>query len=161
MDKLKEILAYIIKSYPNKDDLSNARLTKMIYLSDWRHVLTYNKQISNISWYFDNYGPYVKDILKTVEKCNFFTRRETTNTFGESKTLIGLKDVNYEVNISTEEKSSIDYIKNVTQELNWTDFIKLVYSTYPIISTNRYNYFNLVEKAQAYKKILEQETTYI
>lgn len=159
MDKLKEILVYIIKSYPKKDDLSNARLTKIVYLSDWRHALTYNKQISNISWYFDNYGPYVKDVLKTVEKNGLFIKTETINIFGEPKTLIELKDINYNSNISSEEKASIDYIESVTQSLKWADFIKLVYSTYPIISTDRYNHLNLVEKAQVYKKILEQDIT--
>ena len=157
MNKLKEILAYIIKTYPNKDDLSNARLTKLVYLADWKHVLTHNKQISDIKWYFDNYGPYVKDILKTVEnnKCTFVAY-ETLNIFRESKILIALKQTQYGPSISNEEKISIDHIINVTHALNWTNFIKLVYSTYPIMSTERYNFLNLIEKAKVYKEMFAE-----
>ncbi len=51
-----------------------------------------------------------------------------------------------------EEKASLDYIIEVTKKLYWGDFIKLVYATHPIASSERYSYLNLIEKADEYKK---------
>ncbi len=36
---LRDIMLYICDKYPQKRDLSNARLTKLIYLSDWKNIL--------------------------------------------------------------------------------------------------------------------------
>lgn len=49
MVKLIDIILYILKNYPHKNELSNARLTKMIYLIDWRSAFDNGKQITNIN----------------------------------------------------------------------------------------------------------------
>ena len=54
MTELKEVISYLVSKYPHKDELSNARLTKMIYLADWRHAITQGNQITDIRWFFDN-----------------------------------------------------------------------------------------------------------
>lgn len=151
MDKLKEIIAYIIKEYPHKDELSNARLTKLVYLTDWHQAINHKKQVTNISWYFDNYGPYVSDVLeKAKEYGDLFSCESTSNIYGSSKTLFRLKDGKYTPSIKDQEKESVDHIINITKKLNWDEFIKLVYSTHPIVSSNRYSQLNLVAKAKEY-----------
>ena len=72
--ELKYIMYYIIKNYPNqlKQELSNARLTKTVYLADWKQAIIKHRQISDIKWYFDNYGPFVNDIKHEAEsRINF------------------------------------------------------------------------------------------
>ena len=59
---IKDLVRYIVKNYPNKNDLSKARLNKLIYLIDWKSALDNQEQISNIEWIFNHYGPYVNDI---------------------------------------------------------------------------------------------------
>ena len=66
MVKLIDIILYILKNYPHKNELSNARLTKMIYLIDWRSAFDNGKQITNIKWYFDNYGSFVHDVEEEI-----------------------------------------------------------------------------------------------
>ena len=39
MVELIDIISYILKYYPIKKELSNARLTKMIYLTSNKHIL--------------------------------------------------------------------------------------------------------------------------
>ena len=72
MAKLKDVMAYLIKNYPEniRHEMSNARLTKMVYLADWHRVLKSDKQITNIDWYFDNYGPFVHDIERKAASCD-------------------------------------------------------------------------------------------
>jgi len=66
MSKLSTVLRFLCEKYPLKNELSNARLTKMVYLADWRSALMYGNQITDIEWYFDNFGPYVHDVVNTA-----------------------------------------------------------------------------------------------
>jgi hypothetical protein len=154
MNSLKDIMAYILKHYPYKNELSNARLTKMVYLSDWHQCLHNKEQITNINWYFDNYGPFVRDISITAnDNPDLFKCISTSNSLGGSKSLYCLKSNNYRTALSTQAKESIDHVISKTNNLNWSDFINLVYSTYPIISSERYSFLNLVTKANEYKDL--------
>ena len=154
MNKLANIIAYITREYPRKHELSNARLTKMIYLADWLSANKRGCQISDIQWYFDNYGPFVHDVLETVqEHPEMFAIRHTSNVFGGEKTLVELKCSKVNIDLTAEERLILDDVINKTECLYWNDFIKLVYSTYPIISSDRYSFLDLIEKAKEYQEI--------
>jgi len=151
MAKLKDVMAYIIKKYPYKSDLSNAKLTKMIYLADWKHAITYSHQISEIKWYFDNYGPFVWDIKdEALNNPDTFIVKEVLNAYGSPKAIIGIIQMQYVPEISKEEEKSINHVIESAKKLNWDQFIRLVYSTYPIISSEKYTYLDLVNKAKEY-----------
>jgi len=151
MATLKDTMVYIIKKYPHKCELSNARLTKMIYLADWKHAITYSTQISPINWHFDNYGPFVWDIKDTAKtNPDLFYTEDITNMYGSPKTIISLKNCEYIPAISESEMKSLDHVIDATQKLNWEQFIRLIYSTYPIIVSEKYVFLNLIEKAKEY-----------
>ncbi|MFC0274215.1 Panacea domain-containing protein [Metabacillus herbersteinensis] len=40
----------------------------MVYLADWYSALKNGKQLTNIEWYFDHYGPYVVDVYNAVKE---------------------------------------------------------------------------------------------
>lgn len=128
MASIIDISQYIAQNYPHKNELSNARLTKMIYLADWHHCLNEGKQISEITWYFDNFGPFVWDVYNEIrERRDLFSIKITKNFFGKEKKLIRL---NNKINpsLSKSERVSIDKIIEKTQNLYWDKFINLVYS---------------------------------
>lgn len=153
MAELKDILAYLIENYPASQahELSNARLTKMVYLADWHGCINRGVQISNIDWYFDNYGPFVWDIKKTAEEnTDLFNVEVGSNMYGGKKRSISLRKP-YKPILSEAEKRSLDHIINITSRLYWDDFIRLVYGTHPIASSERYSSLNLREKARDYK----------
>lgn len=150
---LKDVMAYLIKHYPSelKDELSNARLTKMVYLADWHQAINHGQQITNINWYFDNYGPFVRDIENTAsEHADTFSSRTGSNMFGARKQTYSLKNREYEPTLDSGAKKSLDHIIKVTKKLLWADFIKLVYATHPVLSSERYVRLDLVEKAKEY-----------
>ncbi len=160
MTALKDIIAYVCKTYPSnlQDELSNARVTKMIYLADWRQAIEHGRQISDIDWFFDNYGPYVDDVRKEVAENNsIFDLQHVQNMYGQPKNLIKLKDKNYAPSLSDDQKKSIDHVIEMTKKMYWDTFIKLVYSTYPITSSERYSHLNLLEKASEYKAQKEEK----
>ena len=152
MASLKDILIYLIKQYPHKDELSNARLTKMIYLADWLSAIRKDSQLTNIKWYYDNYGPFVWDVFDCVEdNADIFSVEYTTNMYGGEKRLINLKK-DVPNNLSNEEKRILDEVIDNTKSLYWTDFIKLIYSTYPILTSEKYSYLDLVNKAKEWRE---------
>ena len=159
MVELIDIISYILKNYPHKNELSNARLTKMIYLVDWRSAFDYGEQITNINWYFDNYGPFVHDIEDTINNNPEKIRKVDTHTiYGTKKTMFVLKDEGIILNnLSENTTSTINIIIERTKKLYWKDFINFVYSTYPIVTSERYTYLNLVQKAEEYHKELVEE----
>lgn len=140
MVKLIDIILYILKNYPHKNELSNARLTKMIYLIDWRSAFDNGKQITNIKWYFDNYGPFVHDVEEEiVNHQELIHIVETKNIFGKRKKLYRLVDDNVKLSIPTDIENIISTTISVTKGFYWQQFINFIYSTYPIVTSERYS----------------------
>ncbi|SCX00767.1 hypothetical protein DSM25558_0174 [Agrobacterium sp. DSM 25558] len=151
MAEIHDVMAYIIQNYPSKHELSNARLTKMVYLADWRQAISEGRQISTIKWYFDNFGPFVRDVETTAAfRDDLFATDLGSNMYGQPKKSFTMKDTSYKPKLSSSEKAAIDHIIEVTKRLYWKDFIKLVYSTHPIASSERYSTLDLVQKAKEY-----------
>ena len=48
MATLTDIIYYLISNYPHKDELSNARVTKMVYLADWHAAVKLGHQLTYI-----------------------------------------------------------------------------------------------------------------
>lgn len=152
MEKLKEIVAYFCSKYPYPKELSKARLVKMLYLADWKSSITNFQQLSDTKWVFNNYGPYVNDIVENLKKDSTFEVIDETNSHGAPKQVIRLKH-SYDSNLKQEDKTILDFVIKATSPLNYSEFIDLVYSTYPIKVSSKKSELNLVELAKDYKKI--------
>jgi hypothetical protein len=111
---LRDIVAYICRNYPHKDELSNARVTKMVYLADWRSALERGKTLSGITWKFNHYGPFVYDVIEAVRKDSAFQVISTWNMYGEPKELLQVADdVTYpSLKEDEEERESRDIARN-------------------------------------------------
>lgn len=152
MASLTDVVFYILREYPHKSELSNARTTKIVYLADWRSELQRSRQITNIEWYFDNYGPFVWDIKNTIaHNPAIFSMASTINELGSEKTLFSVKGHDYSPRLSEDEKGVIDWVIKETKSLYWDDFITLIYSTYPVLTGARYTKLDLHSAAAEYK----------
>lgn len=151
--KTIDLIRYIINEYPHKDELSKARLNKIIYLVDWKSSIDRDTKITNIDWLFNHYGPYVREIENLITDDDRFSILSTRNIYGNEKNLITLKeDKNFQEPNDT-EKETIDFVIDKTRKFNWKKFIELVYSTYPIISQERGTTLDLVALAREYNII--------
>jgi hypothetical protein len=157
MSKLVDVMVYLLKNYPFKIELSNARLTKLIFLADWKFALKYKKQITDIQWKFDNYGPFVWDVSNTANNNpKIFKVDEIKNSYGNKKILIRLSDENYPIDLTNEEKNILDFVITSTKTLNWERFIQLVYSTFPILVSQKGTQLDLINLANLKEKIKAQ-----
>lgn len=155
--KIVNLVRYILKVYPHAKELSKARLNKIIYLIDWKSALEHEKQLTEIDWKFNHYGPYVNIIEETILSDDRFNIKSTTNIYGNEKNIIEIiqdKDFNQP---TEKEQEIIDFVIEKTRKFYWDKFINLVYSTYPIISQEKGSQLNLVELAKEYKQIKKSE----
>jgi len=151
---VSNLIKYILKNYPHKSELSASRLTKMLFLADWKSAIEYSKQLTNVTWHFNHYGPYVDDFLRIAKDDKDIEVNDTQTIFGGRKQQIELvNSFNGNIEITKNQKEILDFVIEATKDKNYEDFIKLVYSTYPVVSSSRYSDFDLVSLANEYKKI--------
>ena len=156
-NKLHDLMLYICQKYPHKKELSKARMTKLIYLSDWKMSQNNGQTITRINWIFNHYGPYVDDVVNTAIVSQHLSVNRTATVYGSLKEVIVLEEENtYQPLLSHEEKVVIDEVIKETQDLYFSDFIDYVYDTYPVRENARYSVFDLVMLAQAEKASMVQ-----
>ncbi|NBA78866.1 DUF4065 domain-containing protein [Emticicia sp. ODNR4P] len=152
MKDLMNLIIYIFSNYPKVDELSKPRLVKLIYLIDWKHTIVNGRQATPIQWYFNHYGPYVDTVIDLIkDHPEIFTVETRTNAYGGISDKIKLVS-GQNVHLEESVKQSADFIISNTSQMSWTNFIDLVYSTYPIKTNSKYTYLNLVEEAKKFEK---------
>ncbi len=156
MSKLKDLIFYILKEYPHPNELSKARLNKIIYLCDWKHSIQHNEQISPIRWIYNHYGPYVDDIEHFVINDPDLYLEKTNNFLGQPKHIIrSYKSSTFSPSLESSQLETVNFVINTTKSLGWDDFIRLVYSTYPIIKMPKFSALDLVQLAKEYKSEIQ------
>ena len=152
--KNDNVLRYIVRYYPFDFELTKTRLTKLIYLIDWESSLESGAQLTDIEWYFNHYGPYVSDVFDTADEDSDLRIVEKVSNFGTKKFLVESKieksELQFELNES--ERKIIDKVIDKTKSMNWNEFIDYVYSTFPIVKSEKYGVLNLVKLAEEYQK---------
>lgn len=153
MNKLREIVRFLVAHYPHKKELSKARLTKMVYIADWKCALTYGYQLTNIRWQFNHYGPYVDEVIDAAYEDPEIDVVSTTNMYGHPKVLINSRLHHNDFTLSQGEINILRHVIDETVNMFWDEFIKYVYSSYPIASQNRYSELDLPKLAQQYHSL--------
>lgn len=148
MTLLQAILRYLCQQYPHKAELSKARLTKMVYLADWEYARQWRRQITDITWQFDHFGPYVSDVVQAAESDVYLRLEQTTNMYGSPKTLIQYVGPPMLPQMPADVKQILDDVIAETAPLTFRPFIQHVYGTYPIRTADRYTALDLVHAAE-------------
>lgn len=160
-NSLHDILAYILlrsEQILKRKGLSKYRITKIVYLCDWCYACACGRQITDIRWFFDNYGPFVWDVYNTLTKdSSLFELSVIITPYENEITTFTLKNMAYVPNITRDVQDCLEYVLEHVVNLKNQEFTNLVYATYPIRTSRRYTSLNLVEKANEYRKIRKHE----
>lgn len=144
MAEISDVVAYLCKKYPHKSELSKTRVSKLVYLADWESAKKRGYQITGIQWYFDNFGPYKRDVVNAVRQDERFSLSQTKTMYGDPKLMISLSEgAPYSKGLSDEDMTILDKVIKETAPLYWDQFIKHVYSTPPISHSDRYQPLDL------------------
>lgn len=152
MTRLQQIIAYFCLNYPYKAELSKARLTKLVYLADWVSSLLTGKQMSDIRWVFNHYGPYVDDVVEAAASSHKFNIEAASTVYGSAKSVISYKGSDEEITLSEPDRIILDALVERTKGMYFNDFLNYVYSTYPVKSNERYSTLNLESIAKKYNE---------
>jgi hypothetical protein len=141
IQKLSTLISYILKEMNKEYSVNINVITHILFLCDWKHSIEYKKIITGIAWEKTNYG--VIDRHSIID--NIF-----------------LKDYIYRNNYDTIQLSSdyittIQFILEKTKKFKYTDFLHLVYSTYPMIMAEKNKPLNLISLANEYNIYKEKE----
>lgn len=153
MNRLQQIIAYFCLHYPHSEELSNSRLTKLVYLADWVSALADERQLTNIEWLFNHYGPYVEDVKNAVLISHNFSFHNDYNMFGSNKNMIKFYGNDNDINLSDRDIQILNFVINKTERQYYNEFVDYIYSTYPVQSQNRYSHLDLVNLAREYKRL--------
>lgn len=158
--KISNLIKYLLTKYPYKSELSASRLTKMLYLADWKSAIKYSKKLTDAQWHFNHYGPYVDDFIKIAKDDDDIRVVSTRTMFGGHKQEIQLSsDFDGTIELAETDREILDFVISSTKRKNYEDFIKLVYSTYPVVSSSRYSDLDLISMAKEYKSISENSSS--
>jgi len=156
MTNLINLIIYIFRNYPKLEELSKPRLVKLIYLIDWKHSISNGRQATSIQWYFNHYGPYVETVIELIKSHPEIFKVETRqNAYGGLSDKIKLIS-QQEIQLDDSIKTSVDFIILNTSKMNWTEFINLVYSTFPIKFNSKYTNLDLVEEVKKFELYKQQ-----
>ena len=148
-EKLRDIIRYILIKYPYPFDLNKTRLTKLVYLIDWKTAQKQKNVSSGINWYFDNYGPYVPDVMKEAVSDEHIIIDEGLSNYGGTRYTFQIKDLNLNdiIYLDEQEREIIDDVIESTKDLSFNNFINYIYNTPPVIQTPQYELLDLVKIA--------------
>ncbi len=153
MTTLLDVMVYICQHYPRKDDLSTSRLTKMIYLADWRGAIDLDRPVTNTVWLYGFYGPDTVNVVNAARaNPSLFSVRLVPNAYSGPKEVIALKPRARPPQLGSEDRRILDIVIHTTLNMNWAELVRFVYSTYPMLSQQRGSVLPLRKLAREYKK---------
>lgn len=152
MKRLQSIIAFLCMNYPHKSEITKARLTKMVYLADWFSAVLDSKQLTEIEWVFNHYGPYVDDVVETAISTPGFKTEPQFTAYGSPKLVISYNGTEENIQLDKRDKDILSAVIEKTNIMNFNNFLEYVYSTYPVKTKERYSTFDLVSLARKYKE---------
>ncbi|PKH92496.1 hypothetical protein CXF76_06375 [Pseudoalteromonas sp. 78C3] len=152
MNKLQNIIAFICANYPHKSELTKARVTKLVYLADWFSALLDKKQMTDIKWVFNHYGPYVDDVVDAAHSGFGFKVEHQNTMYGTSKYVLSYNGRENSIKLEERDKEILNAVMEKTKTMYFNQFVDYVYSTYPVKTKERYSTFNLVKLAEDYSR---------
>jgi uncharacterized phage-associated protein len=129
----REVIAYLLVAYPHKHELSRSRLMSMVYLADWKSAIEHRRQMTDTRWTLGSYGPFAQEVYDVIEEDAAFETVIEENVHGTTKgrvTLVGEIDLRA---LAPQDRDILDFVVESSQPLRWTEFVGLVYSTYPMM----------------------------
>lgn len=148
---VRDVVRRIVSEYPFPDELTQTRLTKLVYLADWVMATKESRQMTDIHWYFDHYGPYVPDVFQAASKDKALTISSGQSPFGNPREVIRVAKPADKIETPTltrDDETVIALVIKKIKDMTWNEFLSFVYSTKPVQLSERYSFLDLVAAAK-------------
>lgn len=129
-------------------ELTETRLTRIVYLADWKSALERRRPLTSIRWRFEEGGPSSAEVRDLIRQDLDFEFRVNA---GEPLEFVHYKGTPNFTSLEDGDKQILDFVIDKSATKDWTEFTKLVYSTFPILTQPRYSLLDLLVLAKEYK----------
>ena len=150
-EKLRDAMVYLCQRYARERDMSNARMTKLVYLADWKCSIEHGRQLTAVEWmsaFGGVSGEAVEALLKADKAFETLPVRDARGVTG--KFLLRVAKDAGSPSLSEEDRVVLDFVLETAERLDWLEFSRLVHSTYPVFSNDRDERLDLPGLAKVY-----------
>lgn len=151
MERIINILDYLYQKYPNSNQLSYSRVMKLLYLIEWKFVITNFKKLTDIEWVLSPYGPFHKNLRSIFNESSNFDVSIRFDYNNKEQLLIKFLNKKEKLNINSGVVKIVDFVINHCKDLSWNELNNLVNSTYGILNTKDGQIIDIVRLAKEYK----------
>lgn len=152
MPNLRDVIVYICQHYPREQELTETRLTQIVYLADWLHAVQHGVPFLDIAWEFNiYYGLSTDPIANVVAEDEVFELAEISDVFGYPKRVVRLKEEVSQVPLPETEMRVIDAVIQTASSGTFDSFIRYLYHTFALASETGASKLNLNDLARRYK----------
>lgn len=126
--------------------MSETKLVSLLYLCDWRHCLTNNRQITEIQWARKlGATPVIEnqssDFWAPVAKLELVNNVQ----------LVELLEDDIEITLEQSELDAITHCCKSCEKMDALEFTRLICGTFPLLTANNFEILDLVNKSKIYK----------
>ena len=118
----------------------------------WQQGFDFVKLLPDPGWKFNHFGPYVDDVINLAKADPRFVVLADKNVYGRRKDRIALRSAFQPETLTPEDRAALDHVIEKTRRLSWEEFIRLIYSTYPVLVSERHSELDLVRLAGKYRQ---------
>jgi hypothetical protein len=135
----RDVLAFFLQQGQKRD---HDTLVMMAYLADWKTCLEGNPRLLDVAWTLGSFGPSAPEVHDALDDV---TRFEQLPEGGIR--LLGVPPV-----IPSNMKPFLEHVENTTKDLRRDKLTQLVYSTFPVMHTDRFAPIDLERAATSYRE---------
>ncbi len=152
MAQLGDVIAYFVWNTPvHWIDLDV--LFKLAYLADWQSCLETGHQLTNAKWSLGSTGPESSDIVAALSKADQRYFIVTTTQPHQEPRFILRRYLPFVSGgrLSDQERNTLDIVIRNHTKMQWSEFLRYLISTYPLLVCDRYQEMDLKNLAAEYK----------
>ncbi|MGN6186803.1 MAG: hypothetical protein ACTHQM_24475 [Thermoanaerobaculia bacterium] len=153
---LHDVFVFIRFNHADAKALSESRAIMTAYLADWRSALVYGEQITTTEWTLEKiFDGSASAAASQLAGKYVLTGEFVSDNHLEWSTILQLTTPPSDAFcFSSEQRDALLHVIRVGEQKDISQFIRLVASTYPVLSQETANVpLNLVALAQTYKHL--------
>jgi Protein of unknown function (DUF4065) len=150
---VRDVLSYICTKHPNPLALTINHINKIIYLADWKSAIVRGRQVTGLTWRIDDSGPHAPQINTVLEQESAFELITSGGAFRIPTERLQLRSGIGWKTLDAKDKEILDFVLKTASSKYFGDFVRLVYSTFPVLnSPDSDEHLDLVALAAQYKE---------
>ena len=151
MQKLRTVIKFFIDQYPKMVDMPK-RLTLLVFLADWRSVLTRGVPITNLRWVYDYLGFEPEGDGGLL--ASFYPRpdQRPSESLEKIESFVRLHGGEYH-GLSNLEKDVLRHVIETTHDLSFNELLHLTRSTLPVITAEPNKKMDLKKSAALHREL--------